>query len=326
MQTTNRILSCDWGTSSFRLRLIEIATRQCVAEVTSDDGNASIFNNWKHQPEANRLDFYLTHLKHGVEQLTQKAGTPLTNLPILVSGMASSTIGMKELPYGSLPFSVDGRRATAEWINAETVLANPVLLISGVQIENDVMRGEEVQLVGVITQVKFKKDIEALFLFPGTHSKHIVVRNDDIVDFKTFMTGEMFELVAKHSILAHAISNTAKEEDVESFRKGVEKALETDLLNSLFSVRINQLKNRLTTEQNYFYLSGLLIGAEVKYIEADTASEVVLCSSGKLLTLYKNALDCLRLSRKVVVVEPGILDAAAAAGQIEIFKNFSVKS
>ncbi len=326
MQTANRILSCDWGTSSFRLRLIDIETRQSIAEVTSDNGNASIFNKWKAQPDTNRLRFYLVYLQEGVDALAQKADTRLNDVPILVSGMASSTIGMKELAYGNIPFAIDGHTAKAEWIDAKPVLPNDVLLISGVQSENDVMRGEEVQLVGVMSQVDLKKDIGALFLFPGTHSKHIRVEKGEIVDFKTFMTGEMFELVAKHSILAHAVTSTTGEQDIESFRKGVEKALDTDLLNSLFSVRINQLKNRMTTEQNYFYLSGLLIGAEVKYIQSDDNTQVVLCSSGKFLKLYENALDYLRLSRKVVVIESNILDAAAAAGQIEIFKNFRNKS
>ena len=128
MELPEHILSCDWGTSSFRLRLVDSNTRRCIGEVTSENGNSILFNKWKSQPGTDRVRFYLNYLKEAVDVLAAKAGTSLSDLPILISGMASSTIGMKELPYADLPFTVDGHTANAEWIRMAEIISNPVLL------------------------------------------------------------------------------------------------------------------------------------------------------------------------------------------------------
>lgn len=330
MQNSKQVLSCDWGTSSFRLRLINIDKIKCIAEITSDKGNAVLFNKWKDQPVTGRLQFYLEYLKNSIDSLAEKTGFSLHNLPILVSGMASSSIGMKELPYADLPFPLDGHSAHSEWINTEPILSNPLLLISGVQQTGDVMRGEETQLTGVSTLLDLPGDIEMLYIFPGTHCKHITVSNNRIVHFDTFMTGEVFDLLIKHSILSNAVSvpdgKLITDEESDSFRAGVLKAFESELLNSLFSIRINQLKKYLPNNQNYFYLSGLLIGSEIKYLRNGINRKLVLCSSGNLMRLYHSALIYAGLSDRTIVVTSGILDNSAAAGQLKIFMNMASKS
>jgi 2-dehydro-3-deoxygalactonokinase len=329
MQNPEQVLSCDWGTSSFRLRLIDTLSGKCLAEIISDKGNAALFNQWKEQTTTSRLHFYLAYLKETVDSLAVSSGFVLDKLCILISGMASSSIGMKELPYADLPFALDGHSAYSEWINAEPVLANPVLLISGVQLPGDVMRGEEIQLAGISSLLNLPGENEMLYLLPGTHSKHITVINNRIVHFSTFMTGEIFDLLTKHSILSHAVVNPGNagitEDDTASFRSGVMKAFESELLNSLFSVRINLLRKYLTEQQNYFYLSGLLIGTEIDYIRKKKKQKLVLCSSGRLQRLYQAALQCAGLSDQTLIVTSQILDNSAAAGQLKIFKNMASK-
>ena len=330
MQNGKHVISCDWGTSSFRLRLIDINEVKCIAEVTSDNGNSVVFNKWKEQPFTNRIHYYLKYLKDSITSLQEKTSFSLDNLPILVSGMASSSIGMKELPYAHIPFSLDGRSAYSEWINTEPLLSNPLLLISGVEQPGDVMRGEETQLAGLTSLMDLPGDNGALYLFPGTHCKHITVSNGRIIHFSTYMTGEVFDLMIKHSILSHAVSNSQKnvitDDELGSFRAGVSKAFESELLCSLFSVRINQLKKHLSNQQNYFYLSGLLIGSEIKYLRNDKIRHLVLCGSGNLLSLYHSTLVSAGLSGQTIVVTPEILDNSAAAGQLKIFRNMVSKS
>ena len=329
MQNLEQVISCDWGTSSFRLRLIDIASEKCLAEIISDKGNAVLFNQWKSQTTTSRLHFYLAYLKEAVDSLAASSGFVLDRHCLLISGMASSSIGMKELPYADLPFALDGRSAYSEWINAEPVLANPVLLISGVQLPGDVMRGEEIQLAGIAAMLNLPGENEILYLLPGTHSKHITVVNNQVVHFSTFMTGEIFDLLTRYSILSHAVINPGNaaitEGDTASFRSGVMKAFESELLNSLFSVRINQLKKYLSEQQNYFYLSGLLIGTEINYIRKKKKQKLVLCSSGSLQRLYQAALQSAGLSDQTLVITSQILDNSAAAGQLKIFKNMASK-
>src|SRR5215470_8276067 len=96
-----RILSCDWGTSSFRLYLFDIASKKIIAEQSTPNGISRTFELWKRmeEPEENRFDFYWRVLMSHLRKMEEEANIPLQKIPILVSGMASSSIGMMELPY-----------------------------------------------------------------------------------------------------------------------------------------------------------------------------------------------------------------------------------
>jgi 2-dehydro-3-deoxygalactonokinase len=317
MQHPAHIVSCDWGTSSFRLKLIELTTGSCVEEITSDEGNAALFNKWKTQPTSDKLSFYLQYLDKQISSFKNVKGV---ETPVIISGMASSSIGMKELPYGNLPFAMDGTSAITELINH----SYPILIISGVQQADDVMRGEETQLIGIADQLNLPEDNETLYIFPGTHSKHITTTRNQIIHFRTFMTGEMFDIISRHSILGHAVI-ASSQIDEPAFEAGVINALESELLSSLFSVRVNQLKNRLSQQANYFYLSGLLIGSEIRYLTQNPANNVVLCSSGDLQQLYQTAMRCAGLLERTLAVDQRIIDNAAVAGHLKIFASMKSK-
>jgi 2-dehydro-3-deoxygalactonokinase len=143
------------------------------------------------------------------------------------------------------------------------------------------------------------------------------------------MTGELFDVISKYSILAHAVDapdrSTKTEMANESFRKGVLKSLESPLLNSLFSVRVNQLKKYIPNKENYFYLSGLLIGSEIDYLRKSTR-QLILCSSGNLKGLYSEAITFAGLKDRTMIVAADILDKAASAGQLKIFTHLASKT
>src|SRR3954464_6436593 len=105
-----RFLSCDWGTSSFRLKLVESDDLTSVAEETSDLGIAPMHQRWLQSKglPAERFGFYQATLAEHIERLAKKSGVTLDGIPIILSGMASSTMGMKELSYKELPFSTTG--------------------------------------------------------------------------------------------------------------------------------------------------------------------------------------------------------------------------
>lgn len=328
IQLPKYVLSCDWGTSSFRLRLIDTDTLVCLARVESNMGNAVLFNQWKQQQQTDRVAYFADYLNQSVEKLSASTDVPLDDLIILISGMASSSIGIKELPYTDLPFALDGGSAYAEWIDAAPIPGNPILLISGVQQSDDVMRGEETQLAGISSFIELPAG-ELLFILPGTHSKHISVSNNQVNHFKTFMTGEIFQLLTKHSILSHAVasseSNMIADEEISAFCEGVKKALSNEMLNALFSVRVNHLKNYFTLHQNYFYLSGLLIGSEIKYLK-EKNTRIILCSTRNLQNLYQLAIDTAELSHRTTAVSPETLDNAATAGQLKVLQNLPQKN
>ncbi|MEO8405774.1 MAG: 2-dehydro-3-deoxygalactonokinase [Chitinophagaceae bacterium] len=108
-QNIEQFLSCDWGTSSFRLRLTDVKNNSVLTEIKTSDGIADIFQSWKQRNESedNRKAFYLNYLFQQVEKV--KVSRELANgLPIVLSGMVSSSIGMMELPYKKIPFNSEG--------------------------------------------------------------------------------------------------------------------------------------------------------------------------------------------------------------------------
>src|ERR1700730_1313579 len=98
----NFFLSCDWGTSAFRLCLVDIRTHSLLEEIISGEGMSSTFNRWKirfEQSPISREDYCLMVLHNQLQALGKKTMTPLNGIPVLISGMASSSIGIRELPY-----------------------------------------------------------------------------------------------------------------------------------------------------------------------------------------------------------------------------------
>ena len=113
--------------------------------------------------------------------------------PILISGMASSSIGWRELPYACLPFPLDG--SGARWQEIERVGEHRVFVFSGLAAESDVLRGEETEVLGLAAGgalAPFRE--QALLVLPGTHSKHVRIEAGSITGFSTYMTGELFEV------------------------------------------------------------------------------------------------------------------------------------
>jgi len=320
-------LSCDWGTSSFRLRLVKAADYKIIAEVVADEGIAATFADWQQKTcssEQQRLVFYLDVINKYIKQIEQKTNYSLSGVQIIVSGMASSSIGFTDIPYSRLPVSLEG-------LNIHKVLIVPakkdfdhkVLVISGIKTDDDVMRGEETQLMGCVDNATGKINDE-LFIFPGTHSKHIRVVDNQIVGFNTYMTGELFDLLSKKSILRTNVEGSDKLEKPEcwcSFKKGVNDALDSNLLNAIFKVRTNNLFNKLSKKENFSYLSGLLIATELKGLVGVNVGKINLLCGSNLQDYYLCALEELGLMPLTQTFDADWVDEAVVRGHYKIYKQ-----
>lgn len=326
----NFLLSCDWGTSSFRLKLIHTDTHTTVAEVCSNtDGIAAVYQDWKRrsgQEKTERETFYLGTLKSKIELLAKKASTPLEGVPVVISGMAGSSIGMKEIPYASLPFALDGSSAKMHTLPVTSNFPYQLMLISGLCGENEVMRGEETQMIGLSSVDRRTLDKDgSTWIFPGTHSKHIEIAKGEIVTFRTYITGELFNLLHNYSILNECVFPPVDEEELDpvnhrAFCKGVNRSGESTLLNTLFSVRTNYLFQYLSSRENFFYLSGLLIGTELKAL-LKKDGPFILCSDARLFSLYCLAFKELNLFDQLLVIPPEVVANAASEGHLKVFRN-----
>ncbi|WP_395809891.1 2-dehydro-3-deoxygalactonokinase [Daejeonella sp.] len=320
------ILCCDWGTTSFRLRLVERQNYEVLAEYLTKDGVAGTFRNWKEQDEINRFDFYAEILKNSIKELAKKTSFILDTIPVIVSGMASSSIGMEELPYAELPFESNGSQASVKVFKDFNGKNAPLVLVSGLKSHEDVMRGEEAQLMGLLklNEISIQASEKIVFVFPGTHSKHITVKNRFVIDFQTFMTGEIYNILTEHSILKDSVlsgSGTVlmQPDEIKAFLKGVEISGTSALLHSLFTVRTGQLFGQFTKQQNSFYLSGLLIGSELRQLKDENYDRLVICSGKHLYEHYKRAAEAISLKFNTTYIQPELLDKATIAGQVQIF-------
>jgi 2-dehydro-3-deoxygalactonokinase len=304
MVKPDSILSCDWGTSSFRVKLVTVAAHEVVGALNSGEGIAVIHDRWKAEGGVKgtaREEFYLKQLQKNIDALSGKLAIPLNGIPVLLSGMASSSIGIRELPYAPLPFSTDGSNAFIKKVPAGKEFPHDVWMISGVSSQEDIMRGEETQLVGLaaLDDTTFSDEV-TVCIFPGTHSKHVTVEKGMVVDFKTYMTGELFQLMIHHSILQDAVAEDNKQgllagSEIDAFCRGVKESGTSNLLHNFFSIRVNHLFGRSTKWENLFHLSGLLIGSELRSLINAGRSRILLCSGSNMYQLYKMGMEMLDL-------------------------------
>ena len=312
-----KFISCDWGTSSLRLRLVDTGTRNILASI-SGEGIVDAHKRWE-QAGANvtgRMVFYQTILSEKIKEIEGKSGLALDGIEMIVSGMASSSIGMKELPYREIPFSLRSPGQLTETIAGSGTFRHVTILVSGLKTSTDAMRGEETQLVGCDLQPGEDK----IFVLPGTHSKHVRVTRQTIVDIRTFMTGEFLHLLSTKSILSHSVE---KHDDLNlaAFQEGVIHGVKSNLLHESFVIRTKQLFGIMEKRDNYDYLKGLLLGTELKDLLAGHVPITIV--SGPLIEReYEAALSILGVEDMTSIDE----EQATVRGHLRLLEESKQKS
>jgi 2-dehydro-3-deoxygalactonokinase len=213
----------------------------------------------------------------------------------LISGMAGSRQGWREAPYCPCPSGFDDIAQHLQWIEKDRIG-----IVPGLSTWNDdtpdVMRGEEIQIFGALAAQQIQT---AQFVLPGTHSKWAQVLDGKISTFKTFMTGEFYALLSQHSILAKTCLPDAPLKK-EVFIDGVMQSQKSGgLLHHAFSARSLALFEKLNPAQSSSYISGLLIGEEIKSAKADRhddSTPLFILGNGQLTQRYGFAMDALGLS------------------------------
>ncbi len=330
MPMTSLFLNCDWGTSRFRLRLVDGNTHAILLEQTSDQGIASFGGTGS----TKRSQSFQQVLESQLDQMATACEYDLTGVPVLISGMASSSIGWQELPYSSVPFGLDGSTIHSVRLDDENWNpGRPVYLFSGVSAPGEVMRGEEIELLGVATLVPelILSEQEIWVLLPGTHSKHIRVLNGTMTGFHTHMTGELFQLLSQQSSLKHRDRHLLTRNDSSrpsssvqaAFTEGLESAQLPGLGASLFQVRTRQLLKGESAADSAGFLSGLLIGDELLNLKqcSSADSSIVLAASRETSELYQQACSALGLQERLKVIPAQDVARLSAIGQYRAYRQ-----
>ena len=289
----------DWGTSSFRLWLMD-AEDTVLAERRSSEGMTTAAQTGFPQV----LTAHLSAL-----------AAP-SDLPVIVCGMAGARQGWVEAGYVDVPAPLPAILAGAVRVSG---IDRDVRILPGLAQRHadapDVMRGEETQLLGALQSAAESRQIVCM---PGTHSKWVTVTDDLVTSFSTFMTGELFDLLSKHSVLSHSVAGAASfDADCPTFLSAVKAAFRAPqrVSNILFTVRSGTLLQDLSPTDAAARLSGTLIGLEIAGALGSAAERPVirLVASGKLRSLYEGALSVLSLSFQTIDADEAVRRGLSAA-------------
>jgi 2-dehydro-3-deoxygalactonokinase len=308
------LIGLDWGTSALRAYLLgpagEMLERRAAA--------------------------------HGILQLPQGgyaaaflgiAGDWLErwpSLPVVAAGMVGSRNGWHEAPYLACPVDVLG---VAKGLVAFDSGCGLLHLVPGLSTDGprpDVIRGEEMQVLGGLT-LEPKLTSSAVCVLPGTHCKWVTVREGLVTGFTTYLSGEVFALLRDHSLLGQpareaGLATPTDAWDRTVFSRGIETVRDGGAIGiapSLFSTRSLFLRGDLTAAQTLDHLSGLIIGEEIRSAVAALAgaacSPLVLLGDPSLCERYRVALACFGIDDVRVLNETGpfgLWRTAMAAGLV----------
>jgi len=243
---------------------------------------------------------------------------------LIAAGMIGSKQGWCEAPYLPTPRAIDaiGTTLTVQ----DTGLGTPLHIVPGL-LQNtalpNVMRGEETQVVGMLDLLQTD---DMLIGLPGTHSKWVRVQARSIIHFDTFMTGEMYAALSKHTILGRTMQTDGGSDD-EAFLRGAAVAHSADgragLLSNMFSCRTLGLTGALSPSAQADYLSGLLIGHEIAALltlsqdHGGLPQTLALIGEDALCQRYRLALDLYGVAHVEIVAnatERGLWKLASQAG------------
>jgi len=266
MRWAEGFIAVDWGTTNRRAYSID-PRGECVGELADDRGVLSIAGG-------------------GFEAAMGEIRAKLGDRPMLLAGMIGSNRGWIEVPYVRCPAGLDEL--------ARGILRSPdrsAVLVPGVAYEDsrvDIMRGEEVQILGAAADGEVPQD--CLVCHPGTHNKWIRLEAGRIFSFRTVMTGELFNLLKAKSILSDLLSGRVEAGD--AFQAGAREGLAgSGVTAELFETRAKVLLGKMPAEDGASFISGLLIGEDVRIgLAAHPGVRVVAIGRPDLTALYAAAL------------------------------------
>lgn len=270
------MIAVDWGTSSFRAYRLDAAgavleQRSAAAGLLACGG---------------RFEAVLAEQVAGWDDVT-----------VVMAGMIGSRSGWLEVPYVDCPAGLAEIAAGACEVAVPSLPGRRVWIAPGLvhrppQAPPEVMRGEETQILGLASELAGAGP--HWVCLPGTHSKWVRVEAGRIVTLRTAMTGELYALLRLHSLLA-ALMPEAMADDVDdaaAFARGVAASAGSGgLLHQLFGVRTLGLVGGLDAAQAPSYLSGLLVGHELRGLVPADAAVVHLVGGAGLARRYQRALE-----------------------------------
>ncbi|GGA76021.1 2-oxo-3-deoxygalactonate kinase [Neiella marina] len=273
-----KYLILDWGTTNFRAFAMS-AEHELLATQEHPMGILQVEDG---------------KFSESLEAILKDWLPDYSQLPVYMAGMIGSLKGWVNVAYAPTPVGSDdliakAHRFTLPW-------GPEAIIMPGVshQYEGDkydVIRGEEVQALG-LAKIIDAADYEAIL--PGTHSKHLLFKDGKLWSFASFLTGELYSVISNHMLLGRDLPKPCGDE--QAFIKGVEDGQSGPFASRLFLAWTNRLFEKLTRDQIPDYLSGLLIGFELRELKSQ---KVYIVGGDTLSRLYQKAAASLGIEATI---------------------------
>ncbi|HWW99206.1 2-dehydro-3-deoxygalactonokinase [Collimonas sp.] len=324
-ESETRLIALDWGTSSLRAYRLGADGQRLELRALP----------WGVMQLPDAGDGENAGFEAAFEQACGDWLKAAPTTPVIAAGMVGSRQGWREAPYLEVPLAVaqiGGSLASLRNRDGQLIHIVPGLMENS-QLPN-VMRGEETQVVGVLSlSAQQDKVADILIGLPGTHSKWVQIRQTEtqkeVRHFDTFMTGEVYAALCGHTILGRGMSaaDSSNGNAQRDFERGLQVAQtpagQAGVLSTIFSTRTLGLTGALDGSGQREYLSGLLIGHEIAALHGMLQSQqrlpaqIMLVGEAGLCARYVQALRCYGFDHIEVTqqaTERGLWQLALSAG------------
>ena len=276
------LVAVDWGSTNLRAKLVKDG-RIVAGPVCHPDGI-------RHRKGRDFDEILGAHCGAW--------GREFPGARVLMSGMIGSREGWQEVPYVEAPAGLES--ISRGGVSVASRHFEEVRLVPGVRFDDpgtgttDVMRGEETQVMGALACLA--SPAEEVLCLPGTHSKWVNCREGAIVRFRTFPTGEVFDLLRNGSLIA-GHGQAKVEPESPAFARGVAlSGSDSGLLHHLFLGRTEMLTGRVSIEALPSLLSGMLIGHEIREAGDFAPGPVRVIGDSPVARATLRALDLLDIA------------------------------
>ena len=266
-------IAIDWGSSNLRVWALN-NNNAILDSILSNDGMLGLASN-EFEPLL-------------LEKIS-KWGVGDANIPILCCGMVGAKQGWVEAPYASIPYNLM-QKADNVKVRCSDHRLN-VRILGGLRQDNpaDVMRGEETQIRGFLS---IFSNFDGIICLPGTHTKWVHVSAGEVISFRTFMSGELFDLLSKYSVLKHSVKSDDWND--KEFRSAVSESISNPqkIFSDFFKLRADHLLKQVEQAELKSKLSGYIIGVELAGAKPYWLGQnVVILGNDYLSKIYKTALE-----------------------------------
>lgn len=244
--TLKTFVAANWASNYFRAFLVD-ENGEIVDQLSHDKGIVGL----------SRVE---------MEDVIKNANDTLKpNAGFYLAGMVGSDLGWKKVPYCECPSSIEklAEKSLSTEMGGVSVSILPGLCVTDSSHGPDVMRGEEVELFGLLNLVDGLCEGAKFIVLAGRHSKWVKLVNGQVVDFFTSMSGELFDGLREKGLLANLLKNDPALD--EAFVEGVvaTKRQTVGLCRDLFGIRAKVMTGQLDKQHTSSYAHGFILGAEI---------------------------------------------------------------